>query len=116
MDRYGDWLWFGLFAATGVSSAFAWIGQLFTRRRREVIDEALARLCRIVADARKAETLERLVEISAEVDRLVAICVWRARRRTTNARTISALMLAIDAARSTVRERREEIVRQQASD
>lgn len=115
MDRYGDWLWFGLFAATGVSSAFAWIGQLFTRRRREVIDEALSRLCRILADARKADTLERLVEISGEVDRLVAISVWRARRRTTNARTISALMLAIDAARSAVRERREEIVRQRVS-
>ena len=111
MDRYGDWLWFGLFAATGVSSAFAWIGRLFTRRRREIIDDALARLCKILSDARNAETLDRLSEISLEVDRLVAISVWRARRRTTNARTISALMLAIDAARAAVRERREEITR-----
>ena len=109
MDRYGDWLWFALFAATGVSSAFAWIGRMFTRRRREIIDEALRRLCRILGDARKAETLERLSEISSDLDRLIAISIWRARRRTTNARTISALMLATDAARAAVRERREEL-------
>jgi TRAP-type uncharacterized transport system substrate-binding protein len=113
MDRYGDWLWFALFAATGVSSALAWIGRMFNRRRREIIDEALHRLCRILSEARNAESLQRLSEISTEVDRLVAISVWRARRRTTNARTISALMLAIDAARSAVRERREELAQGQ---
>ncbi len=111
MDRYGDWLWFALFAGTGVSSVFAWIGGLFTRRRREIIDEALARLCRIPADARNADTPARLAELSSEIDRLVAISVWRARKRTTSSRTISALMLAIDAARSGVRDRREEVMR-----
>ncbi len=111
MDRYGDWLWFALFAATGVSSVFAWIGRLFTRRRREVVDEALARLGRMLTDARNAQTAERLSELSTEIDRLVAIAVWRARKRTTTQRSISALMLAIDAARSGVRERREEMTR-----
>lgn len=109
MDRYGDWLWFGLFAAGGVSSAFAWIGQLFTRRRREIIDEGLKRMCRILAEARKAETQEQLAQLSLEIDRLVAISVRRARRRDANARTIRALTLAIDAARTAVRERREEL-------
>lgn len=115
MDRYGDWLWFALFAATGVSSALAWIGRMFNRRRREIIDEALHRLCRILSDARNANSLRRLSAISAEIDRLVAISVWRARRRTTNTRTISALMLAIDAARSAVRERREELAQGEQS-
>lgn len=109
MDRYGDWLWFGLFAAGGVSSAFAWIGQLFTRRRREIIDDGMKRMCRILAEARKAETPEQLAELSLEIDRLVAVSVRRARRRDTNARTFGALTLAIDAARTAVRERREEL-------
>ena len=109
MDRYGDWLWFGLFAAGGVSSAFAWIGRLFTRRRREIVDDALDRLCRIVSEARRAKTPEELAALSTEVDRLVAICVRRARRRTTSARVISALMLAIEAARDAVRDKREEL-------
>lgn len=111
MDRYGDWLWFALFAATGVSSAFAWIGRLFTRRRREVVDEALGRLGRMLTEARNAQSHERLSELSTEIDRLVAIAVWRARKRTTTQRTISALMLAIDAARAAVRERRDELTR-----
>ena len=109
MDRYGDWLWFGLFAAGGVSSAFAWIGRMFTRRRKELIDEALDRLCKIVTEARRATTHEDLLALSREVDRLVAICVRRARRRSTTTRTISVLMLAIEAAREAVRDKREEL-------
>lgn len=109
MDRYGDWLWFGLFAATGVSSAFAWIGRMFTRRRREAVDDALDRLCRILGEARHAQSREALAAISSEIDRLIAICVRRARRRTTSTRTMGALMLAIEAARAAVRDRREEL-------
>ncbi|MBX9758830.1 MAG: C4-dicarboxylate ABC transporter substrate-binding protein [Beijerinckiaceae bacterium] len=109
MDRYGDWLWFGLFAAGGVSSAFAWIGQMFTRRRKEVMDQAFDRLCKILSDARRAESQEDLAALAQEVDRLVSICVRRARRRTTDARMMSALMLVIDAARAAVHERREEL-------
>ncbi len=111
MNRYGDWLWFALFAGAGVSSVFAWIGGLFTRRRREIIDEALARLCRIPADARNAGTPGRLAKLASEIDRLVAISIWRARKRTTSSCTICALMLAFDAARSGVRDRREEVMR-----
>ncbi|MFN3889679.1 MAG: TAXI family TRAP transporter solute-binding subunit [Beijerinckiaceae bacterium] len=114
MDRYGDWLWFSLFAAGGVSSAFAWIGRMFRRRRREVVDEALTRLCRLLTEARKADSLPRLAEISAEIDRLVAISVWRVRRRTTDARTMGALMIVIEAARAAARERREELTQSNA--
>lgn len=109
MDRYGDWLWFGLFAAGGVSSAFAWIGQMFTRRRKEIVDQAVDRLCKILSEARRAGTQEELNALAQEIDRLVSICVRRARRSTTDTRTMSALTMIIDAARDAVRERREEL-------
>lgn len=109
MDRYGDWMWFGLFAAGGVSSAFAWIGQMFTRRRKEIVDQVLDRLCKILSEARRAQSHEELNALAQEIDRLVAICVRRARRSSAGTRTMNALSMIIEAARDAVRERRAEL-------
>jgi len=109
MDRYGDWLWFALFAAGGVSSAFAWVGRLFVRRRRAATDDALDRLAQILAKARKADTRDELSRLAAEADQLVAACVRLARRRTTTTRTMGALMLAIESVRGALNDRRAEL-------
>lgn len=109
MDRYGDWLWLALFGAGGVSSAAAWFAQLFRRRRRELVDEVLERLADILHEARTAETAAQLDEITREIDRLVATSLRYARQRTTSTRVVTALMLAINSARSAIGDRRLEI-------
>ena len=109
MDRYGDWLWLALFAAGGVSSAFAWMSQLFKRRRRELVDEVLERLADILHEARAAESTALLDELTREIDRLVATSLRYARQRTTPTRVVTALMLAIDSARSAIGDRRQEV-------
>jgi TRAP-type uncharacterized transport system substrate-binding protein len=108
MDRWGDWLWLGLFAVGGVTSIFAWFGQLFVRRRQEVIDRVLDRLLGMIPEARTASMAE-LNALGEEIDDLVTYAVRHARWRTTSARTMSALAMALDGVRAAITERRYEL-------
>jgi TRAP-type uncharacterized transport system substrate-binding protein len=108
MDRWGDWLWFGLFGVGGVTSIFAWLRQQFVRRRQEVIDRVLDRLLCMIPEARKAEPAQ-LDALSAELDDLVTYAVRHARWRGTSAPTMSALVMALDGVRAAIADRRREL-------
>jgi TRAP-type uncharacterized transport system substrate-binding protein len=109
MDDYGDWIWIALFAGGGLSSGLVWAGQLFRRTRRELVDRVIDRLLAILAEARKAESTDQLEKLSAEIDTLVSQAIRHGRRRTTTTRAMSAMILALDTARSAVAERRREL-------
>jgi TRAP-type uncharacterized transport system substrate-binding protein len=109
MDDYGDWIWIALFAGGGLSSGLVWAGQLFRRNRRELVDKVIDRLLVILAEAREATSTDQLDKLATEIDGLVSHTVRHARRRTTNTRTMSAMILALDTARSAVAERRREL-------
>jgi hypothetical protein len=111
MDRYGDWMWFALFAGGGVSSGAAWMARLLVRRRREIVDEVLERLGELMKEARCAQTRDELDALTREIDDLVKTCLSYARQRTTTTRVMSALILAIDSARSAIGDRRAELER-----
>ena len=110
MERYGDWLWLALFSMGGVSSAVAWVAQHFVRKRRELIDVLLDRLLKILGDARRATTVKELDDLALELDRLVIMAVKYGRNRTTNARSMSALILGIDSARAAISDRRRDML------
>ena len=112
LDRWGDWLWLGLFGVGGLTSIFAWFGQLFMRRRQEVVDRVLDRLLSMIPEARKADTAQ-LDALSAELDDLVIYAVRHARWRTTGARTMSALVMALDGMRAVITDRRRELARKE---
>lgn len=109
MDRYGDWVYLLALLGSGVVSALAWVRQRFLRQRRQEIDDVLDRLLIILAEARKAETQTRLDELSVEIDRLLSVAVGHARSGTASDRTTSALVLALDGARSAIADRSREI-------
>jgi TRAP-type uncharacterized transport system substrate-binding protein len=109
MDRYGDWVWLLLFAGGGISSAVAWIGEVFARKRRELVDEVLDRLTCLISEAREAKTVGELDAVTAEIDHLVTHAIRYARQAATNTRAMSALMLAIDAARAAVADHRRDL-------
>jgi len=106
MDRYGDWLWLLLFAGGGISSALAWMAEVFARKRRELVDEVLDRLTALISEARQAKTLAELDAVTTEIDHLVTHAIRYARQQATNTRAMSALILAIDAAREAVADHR----------
>lgn len=110
MDRYGDWLWLGVFAAGGLSSGLAWVSQLFVRKRRELVDQVLDRLLCILSDARDSKTVGDLKDLSAEIDGLVTHAVRHMRRRTAGTRMMSTLILAIDSARAAIEDRRRDLL------
>jgi hypothetical protein len=115
MDRYGDWLWLGLFASGGLGSAFAWITQLFVRKRRELVDKVLDRILCILSEARAATSTATLDDLALEVDGLVTHAVRHARRRTTGTKTMTALIVAIDSARSAIADRRRDLLDHKAA-
>ncbi|HEY8564400.1 MAG TPA: TAXI family TRAP transporter solute-binding subunit [Beijerinckiaceae bacterium] len=114
MDRYGDWIWMILFFGGGVSSAAAWVFQLFARKRRELVDEVLDRLLCILSEARGAKSVAALDELAAEIDGLVIHAVRYARHRTTGTRTLSALIMAIDSARAAIADQRRTMLAESA--
>jgi TRAP-type uncharacterized transport system substrate-binding protein len=109
MDRYGDWLWLALFASGGIGSGLAWVSQLFARRRRELLDKVVDRVLCILGEARAAKTPTELDKLAVELDGLVTHAVRHARRRTTGARVMSALIMAIDTARVAIADRRRDL-------
>ena len=111
MDLYGDWLWIGLFAAGGLSSGLAWLVQLLSSRRKQLIESILDRLLEILSEARRADTVSRLDELTVEIDGLVTHAVRQARWRAADAISTTALTLAIDSSRAAITDRRERLLR-----
>jgi len=109
MDRWGDWLWIGLFAVGGLASGLTGLRQLFVQRRRHTIDAVLDRLLSILIDARDTNEMGKLDALACEIDGLVVHAVRHARWRTTSARTMSALIIALDSARAAMLDRRREL-------
>jgi TRAP transporter TAXI family solute receptor len=105
-ELYGDYIYLTLFFGGGLFSAVAALFQRITRRRRELVDEVLDRLLCILTEARATTRPEDLDGLSSEIDGLVTHAVRYARHRTTGTRTMSALILALDAAREAIAERR----------
>ena len=109
-QAYGDWVYLAMFGGGSIFSAAAWLGQRLRRKRRALVDIVLDRLMDILAEARESTTAAALDEWALEIDSLVLHAVRYARLRTTDTRTMSALILAIDSARSAVADRRRALV------
>lgn len=116
MDQYGDWIWLGLFAAGGVSSAGAWLTQTLSRRRKQLVENILDRLIEILGEAREAKDVAALDKLTLEVDGLVIHAIRQARWRATELTTTSALALAISSSRAAIADQRTILWRHQPVD
>ncbi len=105
-DRYEDMIYLVAFCGGGLGSAFAWLAQRLARKQREATDMALDRLIDLLTEARAAETTADLDGLALEIEALVVRVVRHTRRKTVDSRTMGALMLALDATRAAVIDRR----------
>ncbi|KQP12446.1 TAXI family TRAP transporter solute-binding subunit [Methylobacterium sp. Leaf93] len=103
IERYETWIYLVAFLGGGIGSGVAWIGQRLSRLRRERIEEATDRLLQIRQEAQSSADPPRLEHLAREIDDLAGEIAKHALERPTEARTMSAAAIAIDAARSTVK-------------
>ncbi|SFL40069.1 TAXI family TRAP transporter solute-binding subunit [Methylobacterium pseudosasicola] len=103
IERYETWIYLVAFLGGGIGSAFAWVGQRLSRLRRERVEEATDRLLAIRQEAQDSPDPERLITLAREIDDLAGDIARHALERPTEARTLSAAAIAIDAARSTIK-------------
>ncbi|MCJ2058586.1 C4-dicarboxylate ABC transporter substrate-binding protein [Methylobacterium sp. J-048] len=106
LDRYEDYIYLLAFFGGTIGSGIAWIGQRLARKRRERIDIVLDRLLDIMREVRAATSTAELDEIAIETDGLVADVVCYARERSIDARTVSALILAVDGVHAAIADAR----------
>ena len=110
MDRYGDWLWLALFASGGVGSGFAWVTQLFARKRRELVDQVLDRLLCILSEARGAKAVASSTSSRSRSTGSSRTRFGMRGGARPNTRTMTALLMAIDSARAAIADRRRDLV------
>ncbi|ACA16500.1 TRAP-type uncharacterized transport system periplasmic component-like protein [Methylobacterium sp. 4-46] len=102
LQRYEDLIYLVAFFGGGLGSAGAWIGQRLAREKRARVDAVLDRLLGILREARTAPDPAALDALAVEIDGLVVDVVGHARAHDTDIRTMSALILAVDAARAAI--------------
>ena len=102
LDRYEDYIYLFAFFGGTIGSGIAWIGQRLARKRRERIDVVLDRLVEIMREVRQAMAKADLDALAIETDDLVADVIHYARERSIDNRTLSALILAIDAVHAAI--------------
>jgi len=105
-ERYEDYIYLLAFFGGTVGSGVAWIAQRLARKRRERIDIVLDRLLDILREVRAAGCKADLDGLVRETDDLVADVVQHARERNIDNRTVSALILAIDAVHAAINDER----------
>lgn len=101
-ERYEDYIYLFAFFGGTIGSGIAWLGQRLARKRRERVDIVLDRLLDILKEVRAATARSDLDGLVAETDDLVADVVRQARERSIDNRTVSALILAIDAVHAAI--------------
>lgn len=106
LDRYEDYIYLFAFFGGTIGSGIAWIGQRLARKRRERVDFVLDRLLDIMREVRAATSAAELDAIAIETDGLVADVVCYARERSIDARTVSALILAVDGVHAAIADAR----------
>ncbi|MEE7505433.1 TAXI family TRAP transporter solute-binding subunit [Methylobacterium sp. C33D] len=106
LDRYEDYIYLFAFFGGTIGSGFAWLGQRLARKRRERVDFVLDRLLDIMREVRAATSAAELDAIAIETDGLVADVVCYARERSIDARTVSALILAVDGVHAAIADAR----------
>ena len=103
IERYETWIYLIAFLSGGIGSAAAWVRQRLSRLRRERVEEATDRLLEIRREAQDTSDAARLQVLAREIDDLAGEIAKHALERPTEARTLSAALIAIDAARSTIK-------------
>jgi len=71
LDRYSDYIWWGLMALSAMGSAGAWFASYLKKDERSGNNSLRERLVDMVAKARRSESAEELDEMQSEADEML---------------------------------------------
>jgi TRAP-type uncharacterized transport system substrate-binding protein len=104
IDRYGDLVYLLALVGGGLGSAFAWFRQRFLRHRQERVDAMMQRLHEIHTEVQSATDDYALGRLRHEVDEVALELVHHLQERDVSPQMVSAVVIAIDTARSAIAE------------
>ena len=105
-DRYGDWLYMGLFLLSGVGSAFAaMLGRFNTERRRRIMSRVFE-IEALIDRAAAADSSEALAQIERETDEVFRVALKQAVRGDLDEAGIKTFEMALMEARTRIAQRR----------
>ena len=105
-DRYGDWLYLGLFIASGIGSAFAGaVGWLNTQRRQKILSKVFE-IEHLLDRAGSAETLDELADIERRAGEIFRLALKQAVAGELDDAGLATFQLAWSEARSRIEARR----------
>ncbi|HKU06977.1 MAG TPA: TAXI family TRAP transporter solute-binding subunit, partial [Bradyrhizobium sp.] len=71
LDRYSDFIWWGLMALSAMGSAGAWFASYLKKDERNNNSSLRDRLLAMIASARKSESTDELDQLQAEADEIL---------------------------------------------
>ena len=71
LDRYSDYIWWGLMALSAMGSIGAWFAGYFKKDERTNNSHLRERLLEMIAQARRCETAEELEQMQSEADNIL---------------------------------------------
>src|SRR3954463_10630405 len=71
LDRYSDYIWWGLMALSAMGSAGAWFASYLKKDERNTNSPLRERLLDMIAAARKSDSIEELDQLQGEADEIL---------------------------------------------
>jgi TRAP transporter TAXI family solute receptor len=106
LDRYSDFIWWGLMALSAMGSAGAWFASYLKKDERSNNSSLRERLLDMLAAARKSESGEELDQMQAEADAILRDTLLCFENGTIEEGTLTAFNIALEQFHNAVADRK----------
>jgi TRAP transporter TAXI family solute receptor len=106
LDRYSDYIWWGLMGLSAMGSLGAWFAGYLKKDERNSNSHLRERLLEMIADARKSETVEALDSMQTEADAILRDTLHCFEDGAIQEGALSAFNIALDQFHHAVADRR----------
>jgi TRAP transporter TAXI family solute receptor len=106
LDRYSDYIWWGLMLASAMGSAGAWFAGYLKKDERSINTSQRDRLLDMIAAARHSDSMEELDQMQAEADNILREALACYEHGTIEDGTLTAFNIALEQFHNAVTDRK----------
>ncbi|WP_376708304.1 TAXI family TRAP transporter solute-binding subunit [Bradyrhizobium cenepequi] len=106
LDRYSDYIWWGLMLASAMGSAGAWFAGYLKKDERGINTSQRDRLLDMLAAARHSDSMEELDQMQAEADNILRDALTCFEHGTIEQGTLTAFSIALEQFHNAVTDRK----------